>query len=220
MDYVPITKPALDQIAVRPNLDDYAARRASHDWAAVRAELEGLPGGRGLNLAHEAIDRHANGAGAKTVAMRWISPDHEATDYTYADMKRTSNRFANVLGGLGIQKADRVFVFMDRTPELYAAVFGTLKNRSIIGPLFSAFGPEPVRDRLQHSRASVLVTTPTLYKKVEQIPRRPAGPPARHRLRARRRRPGDPPARARSTRSWGRPRTTSTSRPPTLRTGR
>ena len=169
MDYVPITKPALDQIAVRPNLDDYAARRASHDWAAVRAELEGLPGGRGLNLAHEAIDRHANGAGAKTVAMRWISPDHEATDYTYADMKRTSNRFANVLGGLGIQKADRVFVFMDRTPELYAAVFGTLKNRSIIGPLFSAFGPEPVRDRLQHSRARVLVTTPTLYKKVEQI---------------------------------------------------
>ena len=168
MDYQPIVKPPLDQFSVSPNLNDWKARRAAHSWDAVRAELDGLPNGGGLNLAHEAIDRHANNTPDK-VAMRWVTATGEGEDYTYADMKRLSNRFANALRDLGIQKTDRVFVFMDRTPELYAAVFGTLKNLSIIGPLFSAFGPEPVRDRLQHSHARVLVTTPALYKKVEQI---------------------------------------------------
>ena len=180
MDYPPIRKPPLSRFPVRPNLDDYAAHAAAHDWDAVRAELDGLPGGRGLNLAYEAIDRHvARGRGDK-VALRWVSAKHEVEDYTFADMQRLSNRFANVLRGLGIQKADRVFAFMDRTPELYGAVFGTLKNLSIIGPLFSAFGPEPVRDRLQHSRARVLLTTPALYKKVEQIRQRVARPSVRH----------------------------------------
>ena len=168
MDYQPIVKPALDQFPVPPNLDDWQTRRASHTWEDVHTELDGLPNSGGINIAHEAIDRHANKTPDK-IALRWVSAEGDVEDYSYSDLKRMSNKFANVLRGLGVQKADRVFVFMDRTPELYAAVFGTLKNLSIIGPLFSAFGPEPVRDRLQHSRARVLVTTPTLYKKVEQI---------------------------------------------------
>ena len=60
---------------IPPNLDDYARARASFTWAAARAELDGLPGGRGLNIAHEAVDRHAAGPRRDRVALRWLGKD-------------------------------------------------------------------------------------------------------------------------------------------------
>ena len=80
--------------------------------------------------------------------------------------RRMSNQFANVLGKLGIAKGDRVFCFMDRVPELYAAVFGTLKAGCVTGPLFSAFGPDAAGDRLADAGAKVLVTSPDQRAKV------------------------------------------------------
>jgi acetyl-CoA synthetase len=168
MDYEPIAKPPVDQFAVRPNLDDYDRIRASFDYERVIDELDGLPGG-GLNIAYEALDRHvAKGRGDKPCLL-WESKDGRAETYTYADVARLSNRFANVLQSLGVAKGERVFVFMDRIPELYAAVFGTLKAGCIIGPLFSAFGPDAIRDRLENSEAVVLVTQPHLLPKVREI---------------------------------------------------
>jgi acetyl-CoA synthetase len=80
-----------------------------------------------------------------------------------------SNKWAGVLRGLGVRKGDRVFVFLDRIPELYGAVFGTLKAGCVIGPLFSAFGPDAVRDRLKASGAVVFLTSPELWRKVAEI---------------------------------------------------
>ena len=66
-------------------------------------------------------------------------------------------------------RGDRVFALAGRIPELYVAALGTLKHRSVFCPLFSAFGPEPIRARLSIGGARVLVTTESLYKrKVEQ----------------------------------------------------
>ena len=168
MDYEVITKPSLDQYAVRPNLDDYDAIRSSFDYERVIDELDGLPGG-GLNIAYESLDRHVKAGRGDKPCILWEGKDGTAETYTYADMARLSNKFANVLQSLGVQKGDRVFVFMDRTPELYAAAFGTLKAGCIIGPLFSAFGPDAIRDRLENSGAVVLVTTPQLKSKVHEI---------------------------------------------------
>ena len=58
---------------------------------------------------------------------------------------------------------------MERIPEIYFAVFGTLKAGCVIGPLFSAFGPDPVRDRMEDSGAKVLITQPDLRKKIAEI---------------------------------------------------
>jgi acetyl-CoA synthetase len=74
-----------------------------------------------------------------------------------------------VLARLGIAKGDRVFCFMDRVPELYAAVFGTLKAGCVTGPLFSAFGPDAAGDRLADAGAKVLVTSPDQRAKVAQM---------------------------------------------------
>jgi acetyl-CoA synthetase len=154
--------------AVAPNLPDYDATRAAFSWEAARGELDGLPGGRGLNIAHEAVDRHAAGARRDHLALRWLGKNAQVQDYTYADLRDLTNRFANVLGGLGVGARDRVYVLTGRIPALYVAGLGTLKNRSVFCPLFSAFGPEPIRSRLAIGRAKVLVTTEALYRRKVQ----------------------------------------------------
>ena len=58
-----------------------------------------------------------------------------------------------------------MFSLLGRVPELYIAVLGTLKNTSVFCPLFSAFGPEPIRQRLERGDGRVLVTTPALYRR-------------------------------------------------------
>ncbi len=155
---------------VVPNLVDYASARASFTWARARADLDGLPGGAGLNIAHEAVDRHAAGPRRDRVALRCLSKTGGRRDLTYADLRDETNRFANVLTALGLGKGDVVAALTGRIPELYIAALGTLKNGSIFAPLFSAFGPEPIQSRLNIARAKVLVTTAALYqRKVEAL---------------------------------------------------
>lgn len=164
---------------VAPNLQDYERARADFSWDQARRQLDGLPGGCGLNVAHEAVDRHAMGPCKDRVAIRWISKADVARDFTYLQLRDLSNRFANVLKSLGVRHADRVFALAGRIPELYVAALGTLKNRSIFCPLFSAFGPEPIRARLEIGQAQVLVTTEALYhRKVAAI--RSSLPSLRH----------------------------------------
>jgi acetyl-CoA synthetase len=155
---------------VAPNLDQYAAVDPETFWAAARAELAGLPGGRGLNIAYEAVDRHLAGAARERVALRFIARDGTRHDHTYANLARETSQFANALRGLGVAPGDLVCSLAGRIPQLYIAALGTLKARSVFSPLFSAFGPEPIRTRLELGRARVLVTTEALYRrKVEAL---------------------------------------------------
>jgi acetyl-CoA synthetase len=150
---------------VAPNLSDYAEAQRTFSWKAARAELDGLPGSRGLNIAHEAVDRHAAGPCRTKVALRWLGKEGEVRNVTYGELCLLTNRFANVLKRMGIEAGDRVYVLAGRIPELYIAALGTLKHRSVFCPLFSAFGPEPIRARLQIGKARVLVTTAELYQR-------------------------------------------------------
>ena len=162
-----IPKQPIENMKVQPNLhleDSYK----NFDWEEMYRELDWLPGG-GLNKAHEAIDRHANSDKKNKLALIWEGKNGEREDYTFGDLQLLTNQFANVLGSLGIEKGDRVFIFMDRLPELYVAFFGALKAGAVVGPLFSAFGPDPVKDRMQDSGAKVLVTQPDLRKKISEI---------------------------------------------------
>ena len=151
-------------LRVAPNLADYDATCAAFSWDAVKVQMRGLPGG-GLNIAHEAVDRHAENQGSETVAIRWLGKEGAVRDITYGELSAQTSRFANVLRGLGVGKGDRVFALAGRIPELYFAALGTLKNVSVFCPLFSQFGPEPVWQRLSRGDAKVLVTTKALYEK-------------------------------------------------------
>jgi acetyl-CoA synthetase len=143
---------------------DYDRARAEFTWAAARGLLAGLPGG-GLNIAYEALDRHADGPLADSVALRFLSKRRAQSELTYAELMRETDRFANVLDALGIKRGERVFVLAGRIPELYVAALGTLKQGGVFCPLFSAFGPEPIEQRLRLGDARVLVTTTALYRR-------------------------------------------------------
>ena len=178
MPYETIDKPPAAAMAVTPNLADYEAQRAAFSWPELAKELDGLPGGpstlrpgsgQGLNIAYEAVDRHLKGDRRDKAAILWEGKNGERESYSFADVARLSNKWANALRALGVQKGDRVFVFLDRIPELYVAVFGALKVGAVIGPLFSAFGPDAVRDRLLDSGAVVFLTSPDLWRRVAQI---------------------------------------------------
>jgi acetyl-CoA synthetase len=148
---------------VQPHLCDYDSDRAAFSWVSARRALDGLPGGRGLNIAHEAVDRHADGPMAATVAIRWRGRDGERQDLTYGDLRRQTSRFANALRALGVRKGDVVATLLGRVPALYVTALGTLKNGCVYTPLFSAFGPDPIVARLAKARARVLVTTEALF---------------------------------------------------------
>ncbi len=164
MEYKLIKKSPIDW-KVRPNLMDYPKTYQEFSWDLIEKELEGLPDGKGLNIAHEAIDRHARGAQKDQLALRWLGAHGEVRDFTFGDLKDQTNRFANVITQLGLGKGDMVAVLAGRIPELYIAALGALKNTSIFCPLFSAFGPEPIYQRLSRGQAKVLVTTRMQYKK-------------------------------------------------------
>jgi acetyl-CoA synthetase len=164
---------------VRPNLLDYAATCAGFSWGHIRRAFEGLPGGRGFNIAHEAVDRHAAGPRRDRVALRWLGSDGTVRDFTYGELAAQTNRCANILAGLGVGKGDTVAVLADRIPELYIAALGALKNTSVFCPLFSACGPEPVCQRLRRGDAQVLVTTERQYRQ-KVAPFRATLPRLRH----------------------------------------
>ena len=153
-------------------LTQWRAARQSFHWP-TGAELFGPPvpaPGQpvtppGLNIGYEAVDRHVTGPAADTVALRFVEPGRVRAHLTYRELARVTNRFANVLAGLGVRPGERVFTLAGRIPALYVAVLGALKYRAVAAPLFAAFGPEPIRQRLVLGDGVVLVTTEDLYRR-------------------------------------------------------
>ncbi|WP_431299253.1 acetate--CoA ligase [Tabrizicola sp. BL-A-41-H6] len=131
-------------------------------WDAARARLEGLPDG-GLNIAHEAVDRHVAAGHGTQDALIWLGREGERRVLTYSDLAENAARFAHVLRAHGIGVGERMFLLSGRVPDLYFATLGAMKAGVVVSPLFAAFGPEPVRARMEIGGASVLVTTEAQY---------------------------------------------------------
>ncbi|MEK7847567.1 MAG: AMP-binding protein, partial [Chloroflexota bacterium] len=168
MDYPEIAKPRPSEMRVAPNLLGAERLTPNFSWSEVEKEL-GVVGQEGFNLAQLAIDRHCQSGLGDKLALLWEGKDGHRETYTFDQLRLLTNQFAHVLSCLGVRKGDRVFIFAGRVPELYVAVFGTLKYGAVIGPLFSAFGPDPVRERLADSGAKLLITTPELRARIAVI---------------------------------------------------
>ncbi|MGW5383159.1 acetate--CoA ligase [Nocardia sp. NPDC003963] len=174
--WTPIEKTAAERAAAK--LTDYDRERRIFDWRTARSELTGMPGG-GVNIAVETVDRHLGTPIADRAALCWRSAAGDRTELTYAQLASLGDRFASVLCALGIRPGDHIALLLGRTPELYIAALGAWKAGCVVVPLFSAFGPEPVRQRLEICRATTLVTTTSLYRRrVEPV--RGALPSLRH----------------------------------------
>jgi acetyl-CoA synthetase len=149
-----------------PNLADYSVARDTFTWSKAREHLGLDPSGAGsVNITDCAVDaqlRHGNGA--KT-AVRWLARDGTRAEFTYADLAERAARFASALAGLGIRRGDVVCSLLARVPALYATALGTWKHGAVFCPLFSAFGPEPARARMEIAATRVLVTTERYYRR-------------------------------------------------------
>jgi acetyl-CoA synthetase len=121
------------------------------------------------NIGHLCSTRQCELGNGDKVAMRWISAHMERRDYTFAEIDRESNRFANLLDGLGITPGDVFFTFLPKMPEQFFAFLGTLKRQAICGTLFSNFGEDALLDRLGDSRAVGIITKKSFLRKIARI---------------------------------------------------
>lgn len=152
------------ELRVTPNWPATPQARAAFSWEQEAKGLSGLPGG-GLNLAYEAVDRHAAGPLRAHTALRLLFRDGCRREVSYGELARLTSRFAGALRNLGVPPGARLFVLCNRGLELYLGVLGGLKAGCVVSPLFSAFGPEPLETRLRLGEGSVLLTSESLYRR-------------------------------------------------------
>lgn len=156
---------ALPAVSRNSNLHNYEEIASDFNWKEAEKEFTWHETGK-VNMAYEAIDRHAESDRKNKVAL-YYKDQHRNESYTFYEMKRMTNRAANLLKSHSdLEKGDRLFIFMPRSPELYFTMFGALKMGLIVGPLFEAFMEGAIYDRLDDSDAKAIITTPELVSRV------------------------------------------------------
>ncbi|QCJ47827.1 acyl-CoA synthetase [Haloprofundus sp. MHR1] len=147
------------------NLESYEEAYDSFAWDDIYGEADWDAPER-LNIAHEVCDRHA--ADGENVALRYVGTDRSSETLTFAELKEQSNRFANALESLGVERGDRVFSYMPRVPEHYVALVGALKRGAVWGSVNERFGPDGIAYRLDDCDAKLVVTTAENEETVER----------------------------------------------------
>lgn len=109
-----------------------------------------------LNLAHECIDRHATEP--SRVAVRVVRADGNDEILTFREIADASSQVAHWLAAQGVKPGDRVAIMLEPSLAFYAAIFGAIKQGAIAVPLFTLFGPDGVRLRVDDCRPAILVT--------------------------------------------------------------
>ncbi len=168
-DQPAIIPKAIDKTSIKPNLLDYDQAYQDFSWEAAGRELvDFFPDGT-LNIAYNCVDRHAEGARKDKAALLWEGAEGAKEQYSFADLKQLTDKFANVLATQDVVKGDRVFIFLPPIPERYVAFLGILKLGAIVGTMFAAFQEMALLDRLADSEAKVIITNADLYPRIKNI---------------------------------------------------
>ena len=156
------------KLRLKPNLQNYEQSRKNFKWSDADNMVDWFPGGK-INMAYNAIDRHAKGKRKDKIALIFDDGSGHTQKFTFAQLGALTSKFANVLKKLGIKRQERVFFFLQRSPELYAGFLGAIKYGAIASPMFPAFGPDAIRDRLLDSGAVALITDSDLKSRVYEV---------------------------------------------------
>ena len=123
-----------------------------------------FPGGE-INVAHNALDRHARSHARDRVAFIWAGEDGAVERCTYRDLYVRANKLANALAGLGVRRGDAVALLLPMVPETIVSMFAILKLGAVVMPIFSGFGPSAIAERLGDSGAKILITVDGTYRR-------------------------------------------------------
>jgi acetyl-CoA synthetase len=121
-----------------------------------------------FNIGVAACDRHADGRSRR--ALIYEAPDGTIERFTFDDLKRLSNRAANALAALGVERGDRVGILLPQRPETAIAHLAIYKLGAVAVPLFVQFGPDAIEHRLADSGAKALITDGENLSKIQPGP--------------------------------------------------
>ena len=136
-------------------------------WASVRkfdfvnGQIEWFGGGK-LNASYNCIDRHIKKGHGYETAIIWEGNDpNQSRKFTYNNLLKEVSQFANALKSLGVEKGDRVCIYMQMVPELAFAVLACARIGAVHSVVFGAFSSDSLRDRINDSECKVLITQDT-----------------------------------------------------------
>src|SRR6187551_2580625 len=120
-----------------------------------------------LNIAHECIDRHVEGDKTAVIVVRADGSDEILS---YRQISEDSARFAHWLVSRGVEPGDRVAIKLEPSRAFYAAVFGAMKAGAIAVPLFTLFGPDGVKLRVEDCKPKLLIETADFLTELDAFP--------------------------------------------------
>ena len=122
-----------------------------------------------LNLSYNCLDRHLEERGDK-VAYHWVGEPGETRDLTYRDLHGAVCQFANALTSLGVERGDRVAVYMGMVPELPVAMLACARIGAVHSVVFGGFSSDALADRIDDGQAKVLVTQDGAWRGGNVVP--------------------------------------------------
>jgi len=133
-----------------------------------KGEIKWFSGGK-LNASYNCIDRHVDAGFGDEVAIIWEGNDpKQSRKFTYSDLLKEVSLFSNALKSLGVQKGDRVCLYMQMIPELAIAVLACARIGAVHSVVFGAFSSDSLRDRINDSECKILVTQDTGVRGTKQ----------------------------------------------------
>ncbi len=138
-------------------------------WDFKKPEVKWFQGGE-LNIAENCLDIHLYGQPDKK-ALIWEpnDPNEETVTYTYRELQGKVCQLANVLVSLGVQKGDRVCIYMPMIPELSMALLACARVGAVHSVVFAGFSSRSLSDRINDADAKVILTTDGSYRGAKQI---------------------------------------------------
>src|SRR5687767_12279489 len=173
-------------IANDPTVYERAERDPEAFWASLASELEWIEpwhtvlewkppyakwfvGGK-LNASVNCLDRHVRTARRNKAALIWEGEPGDRRTLTYWDLYRDVNAFANVLKSLGVERGDRVALYLPLIPELAIAMLACARIGAIHSVVFGGFSAESLRDRINDSKCKLLVTADGGWRRGQIVP--------------------------------------------------
>ncbi len=136
-------------------------------WKAPDARW--FDGGK-LNVTETCLDQHITNGNRNKAALIWEGEPGEKRTFTYYDIYRQVNKFANGLKSLGIKKGDRVAIYLPMIPEIMIAMLACARIGAVHSVVFGGFSPDSLRDRINDSECKLLITADGGYRKGQVIP--------------------------------------------------
>jgi len=127
-----------------------------------------------LNVAYNCLDRHVNAGNGGKVAIHWEGEPGDTRKITYQDLLDEVSKFANVLKGLGVQKGDRINIYLPMIPEAAVAMLACARIGAAHSVVFGGFSSQSLSDRINDAEAKVLITADGGYRRGEVFPLKPA----------------------------------------------